>query len=173
MSKHLNADNDFEMVEIGRLRASAFNPNQGDLGAIIESIQANGFYGSLVVRRGACDVLAGNYRLAAAKTLGYERLPVTWVDVSDDAAKRILLADNRTARLGNDDPNALAELLAELAGTERGLTGTGFAEEDLQTLLDDLSGPVFNPAGIDQQGRLDEKKKYTCPKCGHEFIPHA
>jgi len=60
--------------------------------------------------------------------------------VDDEAALRILLADNRTARLGSDNEAALAELLTELAGTERGLAGTGFDGDDLDTLLNDLAG---------------------------------
>jgi hypothetical protein len=29
----------------------------------------------------------------------------------------------------------------------------------------------FSPVGIDEQPRLDEKKKVVCPNCGHEFTP--
>ena len=31
--------------------------------------------------------------------------------------------------------------------------------------------PDFQPVGIDEQGRLDQKKPVTCPECGHEFTP--
>ena len=62
-------------------------------------------------------------------------------------------------------------MLAELAATDKGLLGTAFSGDDLQLLLDDLAGPMFDPATIDEQGRLDEKKKCQCPKCGHEFTP--
>ena len=31
--------------------------------------------------------------------------------------------------------------------------------------------PDFQPVGIDEQGRLDQKAPVTCPECGHEFIP--
>ena len=30
--------------------------------------------------------------------------------------------------------------------------------------------PDFQPVGIDEQGRLDQKAPVTCPECGHEFI---
>lgn len=144
MPKHLNDEHDFEMVEIGRLKTHERNVNQGDLGAVIESIKANGFFGSLVVQRSTGKILAGNHRYQAAQTLGYDRLPVTWVDIDDERALRILLADNRTARLGNDDPNALAALLVELAGTDEALAGTGFDGDDLDRLLNDLANP-FTP----------------------------
>jgi len=140
MPQHLNNADDFEMVSVRRLKQHSKNVNQGDWGAIEESIKANGFFGALVVQRGTNEILAGNHRYAVAKSLGYDFLPVTWVDVSDEDALRILLADNRTGRLGSDDPNALAELLAELAATDKGLTGTGFDGDALDQLLSDLAG---------------------------------
>ena len=171
MPKHLNSADDFEMVPIGRLKQHSRNVNHGDFGAIEESIKASGFWGALVVRRETSEILAGNHRYAVAKSLGYSELPVTWVSCDNDTSLRILLADNHTGRLGNDNPAALAELLAELAATDKGLLGTAFSGDDLQSLLDDLAGPMFDPATIDEQGRLDEKKKCRCPECGHEFTP--
>ena len=41
----------------------------------------------------------------------------------------------------------------------------GFTELELSIT------PNFEPVGIDEQGRLDEKAKVTCPECGHEFTP--
>ena len=141
MPKLLNADGDFEMVPIGRLKTHPRNVNSSDLGAIIESIKAHGFYGALVVQRGTCFVCAGNHRLLAGRELGYTALPVTWIDCDDETALRVMIADNRTTRLGNDDPAALAELLAELAGTETGLgPGLGYDGDDLDQLIADLAG---------------------------------
>jgi hypothetical protein len=31
--------------------------------------------------------------------------------------------------------------------------------------------PDFQPVGIEEQGRLDQKSPVKCPSCGHEFIP--
>jgi len=31
--------------------------------------------------------------------------------------------------------------------------------------------PDFQPVGIDEQGRLDQKAKVICPECGCEFTP--
>lgn len=41
----------------------------------------------------------------------------------------------------------------------------GFSEGELQIV------PNFEPVGVEEQGRLDEKKKVICPECGHEFTP--
>ena len=140
LPKHLNSADDFEMVPLGRLKQHSRNVNQGDFGAIEESVKANGFWGALVVRRETSEILAGNHRYAVAKSLGYTELPVTWVSCDNDTALRILLADNHTSRLGSNDPSALAELLAELAATDQGLWGTAFSGDDLDQLLSDLAG---------------------------------
>jgi hypothetical protein len=45
----------------------------------------------------------------------------------------------------------------------------GFTEKELQ--IAGLETPAFSPVGVDEQGRLDQKKPVTCPECGHEFTP--
>ena len=147
MPKILNQET--EMVPVGRLISHPRNANQGDFGAIYESIQANGFYGSLLVQRSTRHIISGNHRFLAAQKLGYSELPVTWVDCSDEEALRILLVDNRSARLGVDNPAKLAALLTELADTEIGLTGIGYDADFLDDLLNDLardSAPAAPPA---------------------------
>lgn len=130
-----------EMVPPGALKLHPRNVNDGDVGAIHESIQHNGFYGTIVAQRSTGYVLAGNHRLQAAQHAGATEVPVVWVDVDDDHALRILLADNRTTRLGNDDPEALARLLQEIADTAGTLDGTAYSGDDLDELLAGLSRP--------------------------------
>jgi hypothetical protein len=183
-AKHLNEE--YEMVPIGRLIPHERNVNQGDWGAIQQSIEANGFFGALVVQRSTGKILAGNHRYAVAKSLGFTELPVTWVDVDDDKALRILLADNRTARLGTDNDGALAALLAELSETPAGLAGTGFNGDDLDQLIADL-GHTSVTEGMttdrfSQQQQIEKSRKgrddgrnpdgsiwAICPECDHEF----
>ena len=42
---------------------------------------------------------------------------------------------------------------------------------NLANLLGSEEVPDFQPVGIDEQGRLDQKSPVTCPECGHAFIP--
>ena len=114
------------------------NPRQGDIGAIIESIEANGWFGTLVAQCSTGHVLAGNHRLQAASHLDIDKVPVHWVDVDDEAALRILLADNRTSDLATNDDAVMAELLMALAKTEIGLPGTGYDGDDLDAILFDI-----------------------------------
>jgi len=138
------------------------------VGAIVESIGHNGFFGALVVQKSTSHILAGNHRYLAAKAEHMSQVPVIWVDVDDQQALKILLADNRTNDIASYDDTALAELLAELSNTA-GLEGTGYSSEDLDELVSTLTVPDFAPATEEDQGRLDQKKPCICPECGHEF----
>lgn len=123
------------------------NANVGNVEAIVESIRVNGFYAPIIVQASTGFIIAGNHRYQAAKKLGYESVPVVYLDVDDDEAKRIMVADNRTTRLGHDDTELLATLLEDLGDTELGLMGTGYSHADLQTLIDaaDKFDPAFEP----------------------------
>lgn len=141
------------------------NPRQGDVGAIVESIEANGWVGSLVAQCSTGHVLAGNHRLQAAQYLGITKLPVHWVDIDDKTARRILLADNRTADLATYDDAALTALLADMAQDDQ-LAGTGFDGDDVDLLIADIEKPLTGSFG-DPITSLETD--HQCPRCGYEF----
>lgn len=132
-------NNTSELALLDAVRPHPKNPRQGDTGAIHESIQANGFYGAIIAQKSTGFILAGNHRWQAARQAGATEIPVTWVDVDDDHALRILLADNRTNDLASYDDNALAELLREIHEAHGNLIGTGYDGDDLDQLLTDLN----------------------------------
>lgn len=164
---------DVEEVPLERLILHPANPRDGDVGAIVESIRSNGWASAVVAQRSTRHVLAGNHRIRAARECGIGAVPVLWLDVDDDTALRILLADNRTSDLATWDDRALADLLVELrTQTEKGLTGTGFDGNALDELLADLLAPSgFLPEDGSANPQLDEKKPTVCPECGHEWTP--
>lgn len=130
----------FEEVPLDNLKMHPRNANQGDFGAIQESIDTNGFFGAVTANRRTGHILAGNHRYKVAKDQHAATIPVIWVDVDEEAELRILLADNRTTRLGHDDENALAALLSELALSDGGLAGTGFDGDDLDDIIERMAG---------------------------------
>lgn len=125
-----------QMVKVGKVRPHPQNPRVGNIDAIVDSIRVNGFYGALVVQKSTGHILAGNHRYLAAIEAGADEVPVIFVDVDDEEAKRILLADNRTADLGTYDEQQLVELLQSLDDT----SGTGYSDDDLSDLLTALVG---------------------------------
>lgn len=149
----------YELVDVDRLSPHPRNPRQGDVGAIASSIDANGFYGAVIVQRSTGTILAGKHRWDAARAEGLAQVPVLWVDVDDERATRIVLADNRTADLAAYDDVLLSELLAELAQSDAELAGTGWTGDDLDALLYDLSGPLGLSGGTAREGETPEDRR--------------
>lgn len=111
------------------------NARRGNIKAIAESLRANGQYKPIVVNKGtktgrANEVLVGNHTLDAAESEGWENISAVVIDVTDDQARRIVLADNRTSDLGAYDDELLLELLLE----SDDLDGTAFTAEDVEAL---------------------------------------
>lgn len=127
-----------QQVAVDDLIVHPENPRQGDIGAIITSIEQNGWYGTVVAQKSTGFVLAGNHRLLAARSVGIDTVPVYWVDVDDNTARRILLADNRTAELASYDDERLAELLTTALDADD-LLGTGWTPEAVEDLLQSMS----------------------------------
>ena len=138
MSRIINRE--IEQVAIDLLKHHPRNANHGDVEAIKKSLAVNGWYGSVVANLSTKHILAGNHRVMAAKALGWETVPVQWVDVTPEEELRILVVDNRTTRIGQDDTPKITDILAELANTPIGLDGTGYSAVDLDALIDSLTG---------------------------------
>lgn len=136
---------DLTVVELplDELLAYHRNPRRGDVDAIAASLTARGQYRPIVVNIGTLtgrpyEVLAGNHTAAAARSLGWPTIQATTVDVDDEGAAQIVLADNRLADLGTYDDAALLDALVA-AGD---LAGTGYEPTDLAALAAALDEPV-------------------------------
>lgn len=112
-------------------------------------------------------VVDGHARIALALRTGQPTIPITYVDLSEDEEAVILATLDPLAAMAGTDAAKLDDLLRDVS--------TGDAA--VQAMLDALAveagivPPDFEPVGIDEQGRLDEKSKCTCPECGHVFTP--
>ncbi|MEV6946708.1 ParB/RepB/Spo0J family partition protein [Streptomyces sp. NPDC051172] len=130
-------------VPVDELAPYHRNPRTGDIDSIAESLSANGQYRAIVVNRGTHtgrtnEILAGNHTFKAAKQLGWDTIAVTWLDVDDAAAAKIVIVDNRTSDLAGYDTVLLADILTELPD----LQGTGYDQEQLDQLLDETALPA-------------------------------
>ena len=153
---------------------------QRGVGMTQASIQQYGYGDSLTVDKNG-KIISGNSRaeiLADVKMLDaivvqsdgtrpiiHQR---TDLDLDTDKRARLLsIAMNRTHQVSLDwDAGVIGQLLDE------GLPlHDMFLPDELSRILDDFEVPDFGAVGIDEQGRLDEKAKCTCPECGHQFTP--
>lgn len=138
---------EYGWVPVAQLTPHPANPRKGDVGAIARSVQANGFYGAVVAQRSTGYILAGNHRWQAARQEGLQRVPVIWLDCSDDEARRILLADNKTNDQAGYDQEALARVLEEARVVDAELTGTGWTPEGYDALIAQMGDAVLGGAG--------------------------
>jgi len=135
-----------QLVEVGvdELRLYAGNPRRGRVDLIAEGLERYGQYRPIVARRADGTVVVGNHMLRAARQLGWRSVQVLYVDLSDEKSKQLLVWDNRTSDLADNDTEALVELLEGLDGLE----GTGYEQEDLDELLDELDVDPLVPEDV-------------------------
>lgn len=119
---------------IDSVSPAPYNYNNGDIDALSESIEINGVYRPVYVQASTRHIIAGNHTWMAVKGLGAEAIPVVALDVDDQHAKRIMIADNQTARLAEPDNGLLLALLAEIKDETAGMLGTGMSEKDYEVL---------------------------------------
>jgi ParB-like chromosome segregation protein Spo0J len=138
-------------VPIDAISAHPQNVRQGDIGAIVQSLEAHGQYRPLIVQKSTGFILAGNHTWRAAAVAGLKKVDIVELDVDNDEALRILLVDNRTNDLATYDDDALKQLLELLAQTDRQLDGTGFDLDDLDDLLNVLKHEDEKELNTDSQ----------------------
>ena len=84
------------------------NPRRGDVSGIAESIKERGQFRPLLVQKSTNQIIAGNQTyLALTKKLKRKTVLVIFLDVDDELAKEILVADNRFGELGYNDASDL------------------------------------------------------------------
>lgn len=144
------------MVSIYSVEQAPWNPHNGDVDAIAESMAQNGVFQPIIVQKSTRYIIIGNHRWAAMARRGMTEVPIIEVDVDEREAKRMAVSDNQTARLGWDDEAMVADILQQLHATNAGLAGTGYEYEDMARLQQVLDQPL-TPAdfGADESGPLD------------------
>ncbi len=106
-----------------------------NLSAIVASYRAFGQQKNIVAVEGTNIVIAGNGQLAAAKTLGFTHLAVSFFP-DEASARAFALADNRTSEMDVSwDPEFLRQSLGEIRDLDMDMDELGFGAEDLDTLL--------------------------------------
>ena len=141
------------------------NPNKhGDkqIALLSKIIRNQGWRNPVIVSKRSGFIVAGHGRLAAAKLLNVEAVPVDYQDFANDAEEHAhLIADNRIAELAEIDSNELAGLLRDLEG-KIDLDLTGFDEvslDDILTATEPEAAEVDAELQIDKAEELQAKWK--------------
>lgn len=170
METELDQPRVIDRVPVRDLRFYPGNPRRGNIAMIAESLKVNTQYKALTVQKSTNFVLCGNHTLQAAISLGYERIDVVYLDCDDVTAKRIVLADNKTADSATYDVDDLAEFLADVEDFQ----GTGWTSDDVARMSSELPpefprlDPDAAPAPAKPPACPDCGQRLTCPDCGHQ-----
>jgi ParB-like chromosome segregation protein Spo0J len=146
------------------LRPWPGNPRRGDTAAIAESLER---FGQLrpVLALPDGRIVAGNHLFrAATEVLGWDRVAALREEMSDGEAEAYLLADNRLAELGSNDPDELADLLGQVRESSE-LLGTGYSEGEVDALLRSLAPQPPDWERVGDAGGEDDRFDFECPSC--------
>jgi len=135
---------------------------------VAASIQEFGFNNPILIDEHN-SIIAGHGRLAAAQKLNMNTVPTILLEgLSEAQRKAYVIADNKLTENGGWDYDILAVEIDRLKELDVNIDLTGFGVEELQVITQDVD---FEPAGEDEQGKLDEldPKWIDCPHCGKEF----
>lgn len=139
------------------------NPRRSNINAIAESLRDFGQYKPVVVNLPSGRVIAGRGVLAAAISLGWEKLAAVFIEVDDDTARRIELRDNRTSDLATYDDAELLALLQSLPD----LDGTGWLDAELAELAATLAP---EPPALTDVDDVPDKPIYPISARGDVYL---
>jgi ParB-like chromosome segregation protein Spo0J len=135
---------------------------------VMRSIEEFGFTNPVLLHKNT--ILAGHCRVEAAKRLGRDKVPCVNLDhLTPDQARAYVIADNKLAMNAGWDDGILRQEIEDLLKADFDISIIGFNVSEYGQLGLSIGSPDFEPGTEDDQGQLDEKKKVTCPSCGHEF----
>ncbi|MCK9435603.1 MAG: ParB N-terminal domain-containing protein [Synergistaceae bacterium] len=168
MPKKQNSPDALEIVvmDIDKLKPADYNPRTISEPALIglkTSIERFGLVQPIVMNKRTGNIVGGHQRVKALQAMGKKTAQVIMVDLPESEEKALNVTLNNPNIEGNFTAD-LGDILAEIK--------LNLDLEDFELLnLNNLEVPSFDPIGIEDQPRLDEKAKITCPECGHEFTP--
>lgn len=133
-----------EWVDIKNLIPWIKNPRKNDpaIKIVADSIKAFGFGAPIIARKQSNEVIAGHTRLKAAQSLGMQVVPVRFLDISEEAAHKLALVDNRANELSGWDDELLYAQLGSYDPAEVALLG--FSPKDMAELQRGLLQPSDN-----------------------------
>ena len=141
--------------------------NNDQINQLIKSIEEFGFINPILVS-GDHTIIAGHGRLIAAKTIGYEKVPVILLDhLSSEQQRALIIADNKIAENAGWDEEILKLELADLDELGFDINVLGFDAREIDELLIDC--------GIDEENNekfneVPEGNKWPVSRLGDVWI---
>jgi ParB-like nuclease domain len=162
------------MIPVVDLTPFPGNARIGDKDALAESLDENGQYRSLIVRRtddGELIVLCGNNTLEALELRGDASARCEIVKCDDATALRVNLIDNASNDKARYDEEKRARLLELLDGE---LKGTGYSEDEVDAILAQYEEPEiteYHEPDVTYNDTPEEREARIASRGGPESSP--
>lgn len=132
--------------------------------AVEASLRELGWIGVVIENVQTGNLIDGHERVWQALKAGGD-VPYIQVDLSPEEEALALATFDAITNMAETDAAKLDELLCDVQ------TGEAALMELVGQMAEDagIAPPNFEPIGIDELPRLDQKKPVVCPECGHEF----
>lgn len=140
---------------------------ENQLAALTDVLGEVGWAGACLFNERTGRLIDGHARRKVALDQGAQQIPVLVGDWSEEDEKKILATLDPLAALAEADAGKLGDLLGDVK------TGSEALQEMISKMAEDAGviPPDFLPTEIEEQERLDEKAKVSCPECGCQFTP--
>ena len=133
------------LVPVAELSTHPQNPRRGDIDRIAESLARFGQMRPAPFQRSTGYIAAGNHTYrAAVEKLGWTHFAAVPADLDDEETLGYVIADNRTADLGEYDDASLASALTTLMDAGK-LHGSGYTEDEADDVLAGLAALTTEP----------------------------
>ena len=136
---------DVVYVNVGELTPNSYNPNrqsEHDFELLQRSMQEDGFTQPIIVRKSDHMIVDGEHRWRAGRELGYEEVPVVFVEFTDEQMRISTLRHNRAR--GSEDIALSAEVLRDLeklGALEWAQDSLMMDDTEINVLLSDIAAP--------------------------------
>lgn len=143
-----------KLAPVEDLKPNPRNPNTHparQIELLAKNIRYFGWRHPVTVSKRSGLIVAGHGRLAAAKHLGLQLVPVDYQDfASDNDETAVLVADNRLAELASIDLNSLESVVNDLKVDGFDTLLTGFEDADLEGLLNPETEKLDDEDGTEE-----------------------
>jgi len=155
-SSALQKDPAAEWADVASLVPNPLNAelrdNEASIPLVMASISELGFGAPLVARKANRMLIAGHTRLEAAKRLGWDAVPCRFMDIEQDAADKLMLADNRLGEKASWRDAGL-KMAAERFGLDA-MALAGWKASEI---------PGWKPPGAEEQARKTLAERFIVP----------
>jgi DNA modification methylase len=124
-------------VDVATLTPWVNNPRRNDhaVDSVAKSIERFGFAAPIIARKDNGEVIAGHTRLKAAIKLGLGKVPVRYLDLDEQEAHALAIADNKLNEIAEWDEESLSLILSDISEGGVSLDGIGFDDKEIQSVL--------------------------------------